>query len=96
MMTLGTIFTGTAYAMSGKEKAKEQGPAINAGSKDEEQFIQYVGTPGSLIAMVDFLKMSNLGISSSKRLPREKRRKHRWVNPKGAGAFDRCGDVVIY
>ena len=31
--------------MSGKEKAKEKGPAINAGSKDEEQFIQYVDPP---------------------------------------------------
>ena len=42
MLTLGTTFAGTAYAMSGKEKAKEQGPPINAGSKDEEQFIQFV------------------------------------------------------
>ncbi|KAL6717067.1 hypothetical protein ACLMJK_004981 [Lecanora helva] len=40
MLTLGTTFVGTAYAMSGKEKAKAEGPAINAGSKDEEQFIQ--------------------------------------------------------
>ena len=42
MLTLGTTFAGAAYAMSGKEKAKEQGPPINAGSKDEEQFIQSV------------------------------------------------------
>ena len=42
MLTLGTTFAGAAYAMSGKDKAKEQGPPINAGSKDEEQFIQYV------------------------------------------------------
>ena len=44
MLTLGTTFIGTAYAMSGEKKAKEQGPPINAGSKDEEQFIQYIKT----------------------------------------------------
>ena len=43
MATLGTTAVGIAFAMSGKEKAKEQGPPINAGSKDEEQFIEYVG-----------------------------------------------------
>ena len=43
MATLGTTAVGIAYAMSGKEKAKEQGPPINAGSKDEEKFIEYVG-----------------------------------------------------
>lgn len=42
MITLGTLFTGSAYAMRGGEKKKEQGPPINATSKDEEQFIQYV------------------------------------------------------
>lgn len=42
MLTLGTTFAGTAWAMSGTEKTKEQGPPLNAGSKDEEQFIQYV------------------------------------------------------
>ncbi len=33
--------------MSGKEKAKVKGPAINAGSKDEEQFIQFVAFTSS-------------------------------------------------
>lgn len=42
MLTLGTFAAGTAFAMSGKEKAKEQGPPINASSKDEEEFIQFV------------------------------------------------------
>ena len=42
MATLGTAAVGITFAMSGKEKAKEQGPPINAGSKDEEQFIEYV------------------------------------------------------
>lgn len=42
MATLGVTFAGGALAMGGKEKAKEQGPPINATSKDEEQFIQYV------------------------------------------------------
>ena len=42
MATLGTTFAGIALAMGGKEKSKEQGPPINAASKDEEQFIQYV------------------------------------------------------
>lgn len=42
MATLGTTFAGAALAMGGKEKVKEKGPPINAASKDEEQFIQYV------------------------------------------------------
>lgn len=42
MATLGTTGAGIAYAMSGKEKPKEQEPAINAASKEEEQFIEYV------------------------------------------------------
>lgn len=43
MATLGTLFTGTWAMMGGskKEQAK-QGPPINASSKDEENFIQYV------------------------------------------------------
>jgi F-type H+-transporting ATPase subunit k len=40
MITLGTTFVGSAYAMSGGGKKKEQGPPINAGSKEEENFIQ--------------------------------------------------------
>ena len=43
MLTLGTLFAGTAYGMSGgTPKEKAQSPPINAGSKEEEQFIQYV------------------------------------------------------
>ena len=42
MLTLGTTGAGIAYAMSGEKKAKEQGPPINASSKDEEAFIQFV------------------------------------------------------
>ena len=42
MLTLGTFFAGTAYFMGGEKKVKEQGPPINAGSKDEEAFIQFV------------------------------------------------------
>ncbi len=42
MATLGTFFAGTAFALRGKEKAKEQGPPINATSKEEEAFIKYV------------------------------------------------------
>lgn len=39
MLTLGTTGAGIAYAMSGEKKAKEQGPSVDAGSKEEEQFI---------------------------------------------------------
>lgn len=42
MITLGTTAGVAAFSMAGKEKAKEQGPPINATSKEEEQFIQYV------------------------------------------------------
>lgn len=42
MLTLGTFAAGTTLAMGGKEKAKGQGPPINASSKDEEEFIQFV------------------------------------------------------
>ena len=42
MATLGTTFGLIALARGGKEKAKEQGPAINASSKEEEAFIQFV------------------------------------------------------
>ena len=44
MATLGTFAAGTTLAMGGKEKAKEQGPPINASSKDEEDFIQFVNS----------------------------------------------------
>ena len=44
MLTLGTFAAGTAYFMGGEKKVKEQGPPINAGSKDEEAFIQFVNS----------------------------------------------------
>lgn len=43
MATLGSIFAGSWLAVSGGEKPKTaQGPPINASSKDEENFVQYV------------------------------------------------------
>ena len=42
MATLGTLFAGSAFALSGEKKAKEEGPPINAQSTEEEQFIQCV------------------------------------------------------
>ncbi|KAL9136978.1 MAG: hypothetical protein Q9175_001811 [Cornicularia normoerica] len=42
MLTLGTVAAATTFAMAGKEKVKERGPPINASSKDEEEFIQFV------------------------------------------------------
>lgn len=42
MITLGVTFAGGALAMRGDTKAKEQGPPINATSKEEENFIKYV------------------------------------------------------
>ena len=45
MATLGTLFAGSAFALSGEKKAKEQGPPINAQSTEEEQFIQFVAMP---------------------------------------------------
>lgn len=41
MATLGTLFVGSWAAMGGSKKST-QGPPINATSKDEEKFIQYV------------------------------------------------------
>ncbi|KAL9001515.1 MAG: hypothetical protein Q9169_000090 [Polycauliona sp. 2 TL-2023] len=40
LTTLGTTFAGVYLAMPAKTKEKESGPPINAGSKDEEKFIQ--------------------------------------------------------
>lgn len=42
MVTLGTIFSSTAYFTSGGSKAKKvaQGPKINASSSEEEAFIK--------------------------------------------------------
>lgn len=43
MGVLGTTFAGAFLALSGGDKKKaEQGPPVNASSKDEEKFIQYV------------------------------------------------------
>jgi F-type H+-transporting ATPase subunit k len=42
MATLGTFFAGSWLAMRGGDKKKQQGPPINASSKEEENFIQYV------------------------------------------------------
>ena len=41
MATLGTLFVGSWAAMGGSKKPG-QAPPINATSKDEEKFIQYV------------------------------------------------------
>jgi len=40
MITLGSAFGGSWLAMRGGDKKKQQGPPINATSKDEESFIQ--------------------------------------------------------
>ena len=45
MMTLGTAGAIGALSMGGKLKAKQEGPPINATSKDEEKFIQYAHAP---------------------------------------------------
>lgn len=42
MVTLGGLFTVAGFALAGGEKKKAEGPPINATSKDEENFIQYV------------------------------------------------------
>lgn len=42
MGVLGTLFGGIYLASRGGGKKKELTPPINAGSKDEEKFIQYV------------------------------------------------------
>ena len=42
MATLGTLFAGSAFALGGGKKAKQEGPPTNAQSTEEEQFIQFV------------------------------------------------------
>jgi len=42
MATLGTVFVGSWAAMGGKKSSTAKGPQIQASSKDEEKFIQYV------------------------------------------------------
>ncbi|KAL8775277.1 MAG: hypothetical protein Q9209_000284 [Squamulea sp. 1 TL-2023] len=54
LTTLGTTFAGVYLAMPAKTTEKESGPPINAGSKDEEKFIQ------------DFLKNANGGGEKAK------------------------------
>ena len=44
MLTLGTTFGLTAFAMSGGDKNKEQAAPLNASSKEEERYIQYAHT----------------------------------------------------
>jgi F-type H+-transporting ATPase subunit k len=46
--TLGATFGGSWLAMRGGNK-KQQGPPINASSKEEEQFIQYVHGYSSIL-----------------------------------------------
>jgi F-type H+-transporting ATPase subunit k len=42
MATLGTTFAGSWLALRGGDKpAQEQGPPLNAKSKEEESFIKY-------------------------------------------------------
>ncbi|KAI5283990.1 hypothetical protein KEM54_001660 [Ascosphaera aggregata] len=40
MATIGTVIGGIALASGGSKKDKTANPPINAGSKDEEQFIK--------------------------------------------------------
>ena len=42
MLTLGTTAAVATVALGGKEKSKQQGPPIDAQSKEEEQFIQII------------------------------------------------------
>lgn len=42
MSILGGLFGGIYLASSGGSKKQVQTPPINAGSKDEEKFVQYV------------------------------------------------------
>jgi len=42
MATLGTVFTGAAYATSGKKTDQVTQPPINAKSPQEENFVKYV------------------------------------------------------
>jgi hypothetical protein len=60
MVTLGAIFSGSYLATRGGEK-KEQGPPINASSKEEENFIQYVYLDISFI-LHDFSSFQGSGI----------------------------------
>jgi len=50
MATLGTTGLVSYLSMSGGSK-KEQGPALNATSKDEEKFIKYVWASISAVGL---------------------------------------------
>ena len=63
MATLGTLFAGSAWALGGEKKAKQEGPPINAQSTEEEKFIQFV-------AMVHLLVRFNADFSCSETLSR--------------------------
>lgn len=49
MATLGTTFLGGFLALGGSKKSTQDGPALNATSKDEERFIQYVRREGGTL-----------------------------------------------
>lgn len=44
MATLGSLFGGSAYAMSGPKAPASKTPAINAANEEEEKFIKYAQT----------------------------------------------------
>lgn len=52
MATLGTLFAGSAYALGGEKKAKQEGPPINAQSTEEEKFIQFVAVVHDLYGLM--------------------------------------------
>ena len=52
MGILGGLFGGIYLASSGGSKKQVQTPPINAGSKDEEKFIQYA-SPSQLLSLRD-------------------------------------------
>ncbi|QKX54844.1 uncharacterized protein TRUGW13939_01933 [Talaromyces rugulosus] len=54
MGVLGSTFAGAFLALSGGDKKAQQGPPVNAASKDEEKFIQ------------DFIKSVEGGDSKAK------------------------------
>lgn len=58
--TLSTLFVG-GWAMSGgsKKQSAQQGPPINASSKDEENFIQCVTTIPPRITWTSFELLEN-------------------------------------
>lgn len=53
MGVLGTLFGGVFLLSGGSKKVAQQGPPINASSKGEEDFIQYVWTRDTLVVRRD-------------------------------------------